>query len=144
MDAKSAVCRLRLFLQCLDYICCKCNLHNSSGIRESEATRYCCTSAGWSDRETCFPGYYPQNSISQEHPQTPLPQRKVKETSIIHISLRVLPVIFPDRWFPFLGSQLFFWPDNTKLIQPWDFITELKVILEIHEILHELHFVFMI
>lgn len=27
MDAKSAVCRLRLFLQCLDYIYCMCNQH---------------------------------------------------------------------------------------------------------------------
>lgn len=27
MDAKSAVCGLRLFLQCLDYIRCMCNLH---------------------------------------------------------------------------------------------------------------------
>lgn len=49
-----------------------------------------------------------QNSISQEHLQTPLPQRKMQETSIIHIVPAGPPSHFPGQVNPLSREPAFF------------------------------------
>lgn len=108
MDTKVAVCRFRLFLQCLDYICCMCNPHTPQA---SERVESLCIAAPLQDdltEKSASQVAHPQNSIAQEHLQTPLPQRKVKETSIIDIFPSGPPSHFPWQVIPLPREPAFF------------------------------------
>lgn len=77
----------------------------------SERVESLCTAAPLQDDPTEKPASqaaHPQNSISQEHLQTPLPQKKMQETSIIHIVPSGPPSHFPCQVIPLPKEPAFF------------------------------------